>query len=117
VARYSRMMSRKSSGSMFADNADELTMSQKSTVSWRRSASSWLEVCWGPVFRRALSVDCASARLWAHCPQNSKLAGLLDPQLGHRRLSGVAHWPQNLIPLGFSNPHCSHCMAESSYDG
>src|SRR5262245_24593723 len=69
------------------------------TVSWRRSA-------------RIGRGDCVwdlGSELWRLGVVDWKLA----TGTGDGMVSGVAHWPQNRIPSGLSNPQCPHCMVLS----
>jgi hypothetical protein len=48
-------------------------------------------------------ISLAGIRLWPHSPQNLKLSGLSELQLGQSLSNLAPHSPQKLIPAGFSN--------------
>ena len=56
-------------------------------------------------------IDAASSSGVAHCVQNLASGEFSEAHLGHRLLSGVAHWLQNREPAALSFPQFEQRIA------
>src|SRR5262249_9930191 len=95
------MISRKSSGSSWAERAVEPTRSQNITDSWRRSA---VDVGGAAIGGRdaAGAVGVSAVSLLPQFEQNLALARLVAPQEVQRAGNAAPHTSQNLLSSGAS---------------
>src|SRR5215469_13269394 len=103
------MISRKSSGSSWAERAVEPTRSQNITDSWRRSAVEVGVAATGG--RGAAGAVDVAASLLPQFVQNLVPARLVAPQEVQRIGSAAPHSPQNLLSSGVSERQLGHSMS------